>query len=86
MCALMRHKSTREPLDDEERELMDPEHWDWETTVEGVVMPNVGAILPIRFTREEIGPLQRLVHAEGMTTHEFIKQAALARLPQEAPR
>ena len=49
-------------------------------------MPNVGAILPIRFTCEDIGPLQRLAHAEGMATNELIKQAALARLPREAHR
>jgi len=76
----------REPLDEEERELMDPDHWDWETPVEAVILPNVGAILEIRFTRDEVGRLQRHAHAEGLTTHEFIKQAALAQLPQEAPR
>ena len=76
----------REPLDEEERVLMDPETWDWDTPVEVVVHPNPGAILPIRFTREEVVRLQRLAHAEGMTTHAFIKQAALARLPQDAPR
>lgn len=86
MTGRIRSESTQEPLDDEERELMNPEHWDWETIAEGVIMPNVGAILPIRFTREEIGPLQRLAHSESVTTHEFIKQAALARLPQEARR
>jgi hypothetical protein len=79
-------ESLQEPLDDEERELMDPEHWDWESTVEGVPTPNVGAILEIDFTREEIGPLQRFAHSQGMTVHAFIKQAALARLPQEAHR
>lgn len=82
----IRYESIQEPLDEEERELMDPEHWDWDTTIEGVTMPNVGAILPIRFTPDEVGRLQRLAHAEGMTTHAFIKHAALARLPQEAPR
>jgi hypothetical protein len=76
----------REPLDDEERELMDPEHWDWDSSVELVAMPDVGAILDIHFTREEVSRLQRLAHAKGMTTHEFIKKAALARLSQESAR
>jgi hypothetical protein len=76
----------REPLDEEERVLMDSETWDWDTPVEVVVHPNPGAILPIRFTRDEVVQLQRLAHAEGMTTHEFIKQAALARLPQDVSR
>ena len=26
----IRYESTQEPLDDEERELMDPDNWDWE--------------------------------------------------------
>jgi hypothetical protein len=84
MEAAARYGFSQEPLDDEERELMDPEHWDWESTVEGVPMPNVGAILPIHFTREEIGPLQRLAHSQGMTAHAFIKQAALDRVSQNA--
>jgi hypothetical protein len=86
MSEPIRYESIQEPLDDEERELMDPENWDWDTPVEVVVHPNPGAILPIRFTRDEVVRLQRLAHAEGMTTHAFIKQAALARLPQDASR
>ena len=76
----------REPLDEEERVLMDPEAWDWDTPLEVVVHPNPGAILPIRFTRDEVVNVQRLAHAEGMTTQAFIKQAALARLPQDVSR
>ncbi len=85
MDAVSRYESLQEPLDEEERELMDPEHWDWDSAEEGVPMLNVGAILPIHFSREEIGPLQRLAHAKGMTSHAFIKQAALERVSQEAP-
>jgi hypothetical protein len=85
MEAAAQYGYSQEPLDDEERELMDPEHWDWDSAVEGIPMMNVGAILPIHFTREEIGPLQRLAHAQGMTAHAFIKQAALDRVSQEAP-
>jgi hypothetical protein len=81
-----RYESMQEPLDDEERELMDPETWDWDSAVELVGRPNVGAILDIRFTRDEVARLQRAAHAEGMTTHAFIKEAALARLPQDVAR
>ena len=84
MDAAVRYESLQEPLDDEERELMDPDTWDWDSTIEGVPTPNVGAILEIDFTREEIGPLQRLAHSKGMTVHAFIKQAALERVSQEA--
>jgi hypothetical protein len=76
----------REPLDQEERVLMDLETWDWDTPIKVVVHPNPGAILPIRFTRDEVVRLQRLAHAEGMTIRQFIKQAALARLPQDVSR
>jgi len=75
----------REPLDEEERVLMDPETWDWDTPVEVVVHPNPGAILPIRFTGDVVR-LQRLAHAEGMSTHEFNKQPALACLSQDVSR
>lgn len=64
---------------------MDPDTWDWDSTIEGVPTPNVGAILEIEFARGEIGPLQRLAHAKGMTAHAYIKQAALERLSREAP-
>ena len=80
----VRFDERQEPLDDEERELMNPEHWDWDSAVEGVPMRNVGAILPLHFTREEIGPLQRLAHSQGMTAHAYIKQAALGRVSQDA--
>jgi hypothetical protein len=71
-------------LDDEERELMDPDNWDWEHPIEGVTVrePSV----TIRFTREEYMALWRIADAQSLTTGEFIKQAALARLPQKAAR
>lgn len=82
----IRYESMQEPIDDEERYLMDPDTWDWESTEEGVPVPNPGAILEIQFTREEVARVEPVAHAEGMTLHEFIKQAALARVPQEASR
>jgi hypothetical protein len=30
MKKAIRYESTQEPLDEEERELMDPDNWDWE--------------------------------------------------------
>ena len=86
MSEPVRYESIQEPLDDEERELMDPDNWDWDNPVEVVVHPDFGFIFPIRFTGDEAGRLQRVAHAEGMTTHEFIKRAALARLPQDISR
>jgi hypothetical protein len=69
--------SLQEPLDDEERELMDPDTWAWEHPVEVTVTKDIGAILPIRLTREEIARLEDAARAEGLAPHEFIKRAAL---------
>jgi hypothetical protein len=81
MTEPIRYESIQEPLDDEERELMDPDNWDWENPVEVVVHPDFGFIFPIRFTGDEVGRLEPVARAEGLSPHEFIKQAALAWLP-----
>ena len=73
-----RYESIQEPLDEEERELMDPENWDWDNPIEGVSVGDPGAILPIHFTFDEHHHLFQAAHAQGLTTHEFIKRNALA--------
>jgi hypothetical protein len=80
------YESLQEPLDDEERELMDPEMWDWEHPMEGVRTPNPQAILEIRFNHDEIKRVGPAARAEGVTEHEFVKRAALARAPEPATR
>jgi hypothetical protein len=82
----VRYESMQEPLDDEERELMNPEFWDWETPVEAVTVGEPGAILEIRFTGNEIRRLGPRARAEGITVHEFVKRAALACAPDPATR
>ncbi|MDF3042195.1 MAG: hypothetical protein K0Q71_4901 [Thermomicrobiales bacterium] len=81
MSEPIRYKSIQEPLDDEERELMDPDTWDWDNPVEVVVHPDFGFIFPIRFTGEEVARLEPAARADGLSPHKFIKQAALAWLP-----
>ena len=81
-----RTKPTQMPLDDEERKLMDPATWDWDAIEEGVTIGEPGTILTLEFSRDEHCMLADAARARGMTTHAFIKQAALARLPQDAPR
>jgi hypothetical protein len=83
MTEPIRYESLQEPLDDEERLLMDPETWDWENAEEGVTVrePSVS----IRFTREEYMTLWDHAHAQGLTTHEFIRRAALAAVSTAAP-
>ena len=81
MSEPVRYESIQEPLDDEERELMDPDNWDWDNPVEVFVHPDSGSMFPVRFTGDEVGRLEPVARAEGLSPHEFIKQAALAWLP-----
>ena len=78
MMKPVRYTPIQEPLDDEERELMDPDNWDWEDPIEGVTIGDPGAILSIRFTFNEYDRLFEAAHAQGLSTPEFIKRLALA--------
>jgi hypothetical protein len=73
----IRYESIQEPLDDEERELMDPDNWDWDHPVDVVIAENVGVQLPIDVTFEEFDCLSRVARAIGLTPHEYIKRVAL---------
>jgi hypothetical protein len=74
----IRNEATQEPLDEEERELMDPESWDWAHAEELPPMSEVLFELPIELTRDEYRIIGRAADAQGMTTHAFIAQVALA--------
>ena len=76
----------RKPLDDEERELMDPNSWDWDSLEELLPAPNPGAILPIRFSLEELARVGIAADAEGLSIYEYIKQSALMRVMHQAPK
>jgi hypothetical protein len=80
-----RYESIQASLDDEERELMNPETWDWDNPVEVMVAENPGAILPIRFTLEELARLEPVARAAGLTPHAFIKRAALEAMHAARP-
>lgn len=70
--------SPQELLDAEERHVMDSDEWDWDHPVESKVVGVPGAILRLRLSREEYAALSRHAKASGLSTHEFIKRAALA--------
>jgi hypothetical protein len=74
----------REPLDDEERELMNPETWDWESVTELPPATNPGVVLPIRLTLEEMTRVGRAADAEGVSIYEYIKQSVISRVLDEA--
>ena len=76
----IRYESTQEPFDEEERELMDPNSWDWESAEEGTPVPNAGAVLRVRFARDEFVALSRMAREEGIGPVELIRQTMLGRL------
>jgi hypothetical protein len=86
----MLHKARRnhpaqEPLDDEERELMDPESWDWDSVEDGVTVGEPGTLLTLRFSRDEHRLLAEAASSEGLTTHEYIKRSALLSARANSP-
>lgn len=86
MLESRRTEPTQAPLDDEERELMDPDTWDWDAIEEGATVGEPGTILAIEFSRDEHRMLAQAARAAGMSTPAFIKQVVLARLPQDVSR
>lgn len=78
MEAPIRFESIQEPLDEEERELMDPDNWDWENPIEVVVSDNLIITLEINFTPEEVALLSEAAAAEGLPAHRYMKGVALA--------
>lgn len=66
--------SIQEPLDDEERELMDPDNWDWDNPIEGRTIGSPGAILRVRFSREEFVALDRIAREAGVGPITLIHQ------------
>jgi hypothetical protein len=72
------YESIQEPLDEEERKLMNPENWDWDNPVEATVAEILIVELPIELTYEETRAIAQAARAQGLTTHAFIKQVSLA--------
>jgi hypothetical protein len=75
----------QQPLDDEERELMDPDTWDWDSMEEHPPVPNSGVVVAIRFSLEEMTSVGRAADAEGVTLSEYIRQLTLMRALHEVP-
>ena len=73
-----RSHPTLVPLDDEERELMDPETWDWNAFEDGITGGVPGTLLTLEFSRDEHRLLAEVAASEGVTTHEYIKRLALS--------
>jgi hypothetical protein len=67
----------REPLDDEERELMDPDTWDWDSVEEAIVEPSGYSITEVRLSYSELSRIERAATSEGMTVNAYLRYAAL---------
>jgi predicted DNA binding CopG/RHH family protein len=78
----IRYESTQEPLDDEERELMNPDNWDWESAYEIEPSPNPGLIFEVRLAGDDFKHVERAATAEGMTITAYLRYAALHRALQ----
>jgi hypothetical protein len=80
-----RYESLQEPLDDEERELMNPDNWDWDSPVEVHVVGEPGAVLRLRLSFDEYEALFQAARDQRLPTAEFIKALALRAIQFEAP-
>jgi hypothetical protein len=78
--------ATQEPLDEEERELMDPETWDWENPIETVTVGTPGAVLRVHFSRDEFLALDRIARSAGVGPVELIRQTMLRQIANEDSR
>jgi len=75
---VIRYESIQEPLDEEERELMDPDTWDWENPIEVVTGPGgVRWVFEVPLEEDDLSEIEPAAHAKGMTVIAFLKDAAL---------
>lgn len=74
-----------EPLDDEERILMDPDTWDWESAQRAIVKPDGYSISEVRLTYDELSRIEQAAAAEGMTVTAYLRHAALRSALRYAP-
>lgn len=71
------YDSERRETNDEDRNSANPADWDWDNPIESRVVGTPGATLRLHLSRDEYVTLSRHAHAAGISTHEFIKRAAL---------
>jgi hypothetical protein len=67
----------REPLDEEERILMDPDTWDWDNVIEVTGTSNPRAIFEVPLNMQELAEIEPAAIADGVTVIAFMKNAAL---------
>ncbi len=65
------------PTDDEERELMDSDTWDWDSAVDADVVENPQISFPVALSLEEHRSIALAARAKQLTTPAYIKHVAL---------
>lgn len=65
------------PLDEEERILMDPDTWDWDSAQEAIVEPSGYSITEVRLSFDELSRIEQAATAKGMTVNAYLRYAAL---------
>ncbi len=74
MTKQIRYETIQEPLDDEERDLMAPDNWDWDNPIEGVTVGDPRASLTIPLTFTELDAIAETTHAQWLSTEELVKR------------
>ncbi len=83
---VVRYESIQEPLDDEERELMDPDNWDWENAYKIDPSPDPHLIFEVRLSGDDLALIEPAAIARGMNIGEFLRHLALQHLDREPSR
>ena len=78
--------TTDRPIDDDERELMGSDHWDWERVDDGTPNPSVAFTFEVRFAGDALKRLTRAARAERSTVHAYVERLVLARLEADSVR
>lgn len=73
----VRLESLDPPHDAEERELMNPDAWDWEHPAEGQTATNVTATFEVSFDRDQVRLLSKAARAANLPVGRYIQQVAL---------
>jgi hypothetical protein len=76
-AGVKRYESIQEPLDDEERTLMDPDTWDWESAHEIEPGPDPHLMFEVSLSGDDLARIDVAASAKGMTVGAYLRYAAL---------
>jgi hypothetical protein len=80
------YEAIAKPLEDEERELMNEETWDWDHLSAGRTVGAPGAVLRVRFSREEFRAVADLARHAGIGPVELLRRTMLDRIASDVRR